>query len=285
MAKWRCAILLVVALFALAPSLAEARAGGHFSGGGMSYMSRGSRGFGSASQSPAATAPGYGNYHPFLTGLFGGFFGGMIGSMLFHGMGSIYLWFILLWLGWMGYRAMAGHFSAQRPPGGAMRLGGFGPGLGAMPFAAGAAAPRPAVAPLAISGADYQAFETILKGVQAAWSDGDLQTLRRYATPEMQTHFTQDLSDNQRQGVVNKVEQIELLKGDLREAWDEGQTHYATCLLHWRAYDYTVRIGAQMGDMSAVVAGDPRQPAEAAELWTFARSPGGTWLLSAIQQI
>ena len=35
-----------------------------------------------------------------------------------------------------------------------------------------------------------------------------------------------------------------------------------------------------------VVSGDPKQPVEAEEVWTFVRQrSGGNWLLSAIQQV
>lgn len=118
--------------------------------------------------------------------------------------------------------------------------------------------------------------------MQAAWSNGDLAELRRHVTPEMLSYFAEELAENQSQGVVNRVEQVELLRGDLREAWDEGRLQYATSLLHWRALDYTVRVDRHPGDTDYVASGDPHQPAEAAEIWTFARSPGGHWLLSAI---
>ena len=310
MNKWHAlATLLLIGLLALAPSLAEARAGGSYGfGGGGSFMSQGSLGSRTynapmqrsltppspsrAGQVPGY-APGYGSYHPFWTGLAGGLFGGWLGSMLFphwgmgYGMGfggmmgSVFTWLILIWLGWMAFRLFSRRF-APLASGGAM---GFGGAMGAMPGFAGAAAPAATSAPLAISGADYQAFETILKSVQAAWSNGDLAELRRHVTPEMLSYFAEELAENQSRGVFNRVEQVELLRGDLREAWDEGRLHYATCLLHWRALDYTVRADRHPGDADYVVAGDPRQPSEAAELWTFARSPGGHWLLSAIQQV
>ena len=313
MIKWRgLAALLLVGLLALAPSLAEARAGGSYGfGGGGSFMSQGSRGSRTYSapmqrsltpqsspyggQAPGY-APGYGNYHPFLTGLAGGLFGGWLGSMLFphwgmgYGMGfggmmgSVFTWLALIWLGWMAFRLFAGHFSPLSARGGTMNFGGLGAG-GTSPGYAGAAAPAAASAPLAINGADYRAFETILKAVQAAWSNGDLAELRRHATPEMLSYFAEELAENQSRGVVNRVEQVELLRGDLREAWDEGRLQYATSLLHWRALDYTVRSDRHPGDADSVVSGDPRHPSEAAELWTFARSPGGQWLLSAIQQV
>ena len=140
-------------------------------------------------------------------------------------------------------------------------------------------------APLAIAGEDYQSFETILKHVQGAWSNGDLAALRQYTTPEMLSYFAEELAENQSQGVVNRVDQVELVRGDLRESWDEGRLHYASCYLQWRALDYTMRADRRPSDPDALVSGDPRQPALAAEVWTFARSPGGHWLLSAIQQV
>ncbi len=149
----------------------------------------------------------------------------------------------------------------------------------------GAAAPAQIAAPLAIAEADYQAFETILKHVQADWTKADLSEMRHYATPEMLSYFAEQLAENESQGVRNIVEQVELVRGDPREAWDEGRLHYATCYLRWRAIDYTIRADRKPGDPDAVVSGDPRNPTEAAELWTFVRSPGGLWLLSAVQQV
>jgi predicted lipid-binding transport protein (Tim44 family) len=317
MVQWRTlAALLLMALIALAPSLAEARAGGSYrSGGSSSFSSQGSLGSrtynapmqrSTTPQSPSAagqtpsSSPGYGGYHPFLTGLAGGLFGGWLGSMLFphwgmgYGMGfggvigSVFTWLLIIWLVWMAFRFFARRVSPLASTGaGAMGFGGLGIGSGGLTGAryGGAAAPAPSSAPLAISGADYQAFETILKAVQAAWSGGDLAELRRHVTPEMLSYFAEELAENQSQGVANRVEQVELLRGDLREAWDEGRLQYATSLLHWRALDYTVRIDRHQGDPDYVASGDPRQPVEAAEVWTFARSPGGHWLLSAIQQV
>jgi len=312
MAKWRgLAALLLIALIALAPDLAAARAGGSYGlGGGGSFMNQGSLGSRTYNapmqrsltpQSAPALgqapgyAPGYGSYHPFWTGLAGGLFGGWLGSMLFphwgmgYGMGfggmmgSVFTWLILIWLIWMGFRLFSGHFSPLATRGGAMGFGGIG-AMGGGPGYGGAAAPVAASAPLAISGADYQGFETVLKAVQAAWSNGDITELRRHVTPEMLSYFAEELSENESQGVRNHVEQVELTRGDLREAWDEGRLHYATCNMRWRAIDYTVRADAKPGDPGAVVSGDPARPSEAAETWTFVRSPGGNWLLSAIQQ-
>ena len=152
---------------------------------------------------------------------------------------------------------------------------GFGGGIGA----------APASRDLTVSATDYAAFEAILRAVQGAWSKGDLRELGHYATPEMLSYFSEELAGNASQGLANHVEQVELVNGDVRASWDEGRLQYATCLLRWRALDYTVRTDRQSGEPGWVVEGDAQRPSEAHEMWTFVRSPGGHWLLSAIQQV
>jgi len=311
MSTWRTLLFaLLCALLVLAPSLAEARAGATARSGGssMGYSSQGSLGSrtntpnggqaiersttpqGSTS-SPYYNRPGFVQSHPFLTGLFGGFVGSWIGSLLFPhwGMGygvfgSLFSWLLIIlaisFLFRMFRRGMA-----TEPPvygRGGPSLGGMGFGMGqGFGLGAGAATTRP----LTVDATDQAAFEAILKAVQGAWSKGDLDTLRHYATPEMLSYFRNDLATNTSQGVENHVENVELIRGDVRDAWDEGALQYATCLLDWRAVDYTARVDRKAGDPDWLVDGDPRRPSEAQGLWTFARSPGGHWLLSAIQQI
>ena len=324
--KWRFwAVLALVAMIALAPSLAEARAGGSYrTSGSGSFSSMGSRG--TQTYAPNSGAPiqrsvtpqtnpsapygaqpgyggfgGYGNSHPFLTGLAGGFFGSWIGSMLFPhwgmggglggfggGMGfggSILSWLLLAGGVWFLIRMFTRRHSV--PSYGA-------PYGGPMPFAQPTYGAQPAsfpaygasrVSSFGVAASDYQQFEDILKGVQAAWSAGDLGALRRYATPEMLSYFSEQLAENQSQGVINHVENVELIKGEVRESWDEGALQYATALMHWRARDFNVRSDARPGEAELIVSGDPQNAVEAAELWTYARSPGGHWLLSAIQQV
>jgi predicted lipid-binding transport protein (Tim44 family) len=320
MTKWRSwaaalACLTLSATIVLAPTLADARAGSTSrSTGGSSYSSQGSRGsrtfepngaaplqrsitpqqqqspFSRPGQTPLGQ-PSFAQNHPFLTGLAGGFLGSWIGSMLFphwggYGMGygggfggvlgSLLLWLLIIGGIWWAIRAFRGRSGPLTVP-----------DFGNMGYRREAAAPyggggggAPRGQNLQVSQADFQAFEAILKAVQGAWSKGDLGTLRHYVTPEMLSYFGEELAENESQGVHNYVEQVELVKGDLREAWDEGRLQYATCYLQWRALDYTVRAGD-----GAIVDGDRQRPSEAAEVWTFARSPGGHWLLSAIQQV
>ncbi|HEX3972628.1 MAG TPA: TIM44-like domain-containing protein [Stellaceae bacterium] len=313
------AVLLAI-FMVLSPVLAEARAGGSYRvGGGSSFSSMGSRGsqtFNSngaapiqrsvtpqtGPSAPYGTAPGYGGYgygHPFLTGLFGGFFGSWIGSMLFphwgmgYGVGgmfgSVFTWLILLGVIWFVFRMFRGNRVGMPMSGGGMMGSGglYSNGYSGMsPMSAGYSAySEPRLATIGVAQSDYDEFEALLKGVQKAWSDGDLGALRPYTTPEMLSYFSEQLAENESQGVANKVDNVELIKGEVREAWDEGRMHYATALMHWRARDYTVRSGGNAREGELIVGGDPQNPVEASEMWTFARSPGGRWLLSAVQQV
>jgi hypothetical protein len=313
MARWRHLLsALMCAALLLAPVLAEARAGASARAGGTSsYSSQGSLGSrtwgnngaapversmtapGQSSSGAFGRSPGFMQSHPFLTGMAGAFFGSWLGSLLFphwgFGMGfgsvfgSLFSWILII----IGISVLfrlfrRGGVAPLTMPhfGGGMGSGGMsGFGLGSGTGAA------PASRDLAVSETDYTAFEAILKAVQGAWSKGDLRELGHYVTPEMLSYFSEELAGNASQGLANRVEQIELVNGDVRESWDEGRLHYATCLLRWRALDYTVRTDRQPGEPGWVVEGDAQRPSEAQEMWTFARSPGGHWLLSAIQQM
>lgn len=322
--SWRrWAAVLLTGIMILAPAVAEARAGGSYRFGGVgSFSSMGSRGFRTysfdggtpiqRSLAPHVTPyNGYGRYgyggyrygygygHPFLTGLFGGIFGSWLGGMLFphwgmgYGVGgmfgSMFSWLFLLGLVWVLFRLFRGRrlgMSYGRGMlGSGMGYAGYG-GNGMGPMGSGMStlgAPR--LTTIGVNANDYREFENILDGVQTAWSNGDLNAMRQYATPEMLSYFAEQLAENQSQGLVNKVENVELIKGEVREAWDEGRMQYATALMHWHARDYTIRSGGDPHEGEIIVGGDPQHESDAAELWTFARSPGGHWLLSAIQQV
>jgi predicted lipid-binding transport protein (Tim44 family) len=315
---WRgLAVALLCAWVAFAPGLAEARAGSS-SGAGSSMGSRGSRTYSnnggapmersvtptpapsqpSFAPRPSPMAPAYGGgfmqRNPFMTGLMGGFLGAGLAGMLFghsayaadgSGFGSMLgmlLQFALIagviWL-------VVGFFRRRSAVAG-------GPAMFPQPVAV-TAAPGAARDPveILIGEADFNAWSDLLVGIQGAWSKGDLTTLRRYVTPEMLSYFAEELARNVSQGVENRVENVTLLKGDLQEAWSEGELEFATARLRWSAIDYMVALppqanGAQVnGGQEVIVRGNPSQATEATELWTFVRSHGGRWLLSAIQQV
>jgi len=321
MARWLIVnSRIILALFfsatlALAPAIAEARAGSSYGGGSSGMGSRGVRtydnngaqplsrsvtprpepprqpGFGSPTPAPAY-APGgsFFQRHPFMTGLAGGLFASWLFGHTGYAAGAegASAWSMLGTLLQLLLIGLLIYFVVRLFRGRSFANGWRGGGPGFPPRSAGAAA-APARADrgrdINVSDVDLQRFQAIHGAVQEAWSEGDLGRLRRQMTPEMLSYFSEELTRNASQGVRNVVANVELLKGDLTESWEEGDVQYATAYLRWRANDYVVRVGRSPGDPDYLVSGDPRQPVEAEELWTFVRHRGGDWLLSAIQQV
>ena len=112
----------------------------------------------------------------------------------------------------------------------------------------------------------------------------DVAALRRFVTPEMLSYFSTALAEDHSRGVQNHVEGVELFKGDVREAWSEGDRDYATVDLRWNARDYTVSTTIPRGEPGYLIEGSDETPTESCEVWTFVRAQDGRWLLSAIQQ-
>ena len=308
---WRVLLSMLFCLtLALAPSLAEARAGGKSSIG-----SRGSRSFDqngaapitrSANPAPQATAPtagmagagaarsgGFFQRNPLLFGLAGGFLGAMLFSSLGGfgtALGGILQFLIIGLLIFLAIR-LAMHFLGRRGSPMAGRAGGgFGPGPlpGPMPRAVGAAAApasRYRGVDTTVNDSDLEAFQSIHAAVQEAWANSDLARMRQLMTPEMVGYFSEELAKNASQGVQNVVKNVELLKGDITESWDEGELQYATAYMQWSAVDYLARLGRSPGAPDHVAGCDPKKPIESEEVWTFVRRRGGAWLLSAIQQV
>ncbi|MGI4744652.1 MAG: Tim44 domain-containing protein [Janthinobacterium lividum] len=292
----------------LFPTAADARPGG-----GMSMGSRGGRTFmappmtrsnpgGASSFDRSMTPrsnygqPGYGQSggmmggmggrsHPLMGGLMGGLVGFGLGGLLFgHGMfgggygggfggGSIIglliqialIAFILRWL----YR----RFARGRVM--AMNQAGYANGGG---MAANTAPMGGAGANVTITPADYQQFEQGLLDVQQAWSMQDLHSLSRFATPEMVSYFSDQLSDLTSRNLRNVVSAVRMDQGDLSEAWSEGGREFATVAMRYSLIDVTTDLTGR------VVDGSPNERQNVTELWTFVRARGGSWVLSAIQQ-
>jgi predicted lipid-binding transport protein (Tim44 family) len=301
---------ILSATLALAPALAQARAGDGYSFGsrGMrSYMlppGTGTAPYGASPlqrsltpNNPGYSAPGYGapgygygsgygRRSPFVSGLMGGLIGAGLGGLLFgrglfggmHGFGGFFglllQIFLLVWLArWLVRRfltpAMAGGglFNRMGMPGGAV------PPPRAMPLSG-----IPAGRAIQVLPADYQAFEQLLRGVQQAWSNHDLNALRSLATPEIVSYFAEQLGEQTSRGVRNMVTDVRLEHGDLAEAWAEDGREYATVAMRFSMIDVTRDLGGR------VVDGSLAERIAATEIWTFMRAPGGRWILSAIQQ-
>ncbi len=135
---------------------------------------------------------------------------------------------------------------------------------------------------LEIAPADYRVFEERLVAIQSAYGTEDFDRLRALATPEMASYFAEELADNAKKGLVNRISDVKFLQGDLSEAWREQQSEYATVAMRFSLIDTMAdRVSGK------IVSGDPAAPEEATEVWTFARHVGGApddWKLSAIQQ-
>jgi predicted lipid-binding transport protein (Tim44 family) len=216
-------------------------------------------------------------------GLFGLLFGhGMMGGLGGFGsfLGLIFQFgliaFIAMWI-WRWFQrqpAYAGSLyrdgsQSYNPLGGAL-----GAGLGG--GAARSASTGQRSDDVGIGNADYDAFERLLGETQAAYGKEDLNALRALATPEMVSYFSEDLAENASRGLVNRVSDVKLLQGDLAEAWREGGTEYATVAMRFSLNDTMVERAS-----GRVVEGGPQQVAES---WTFRRTAGRPWMLSAIQQ-
>lgn len=307
---------VAVAALAFAPSLADARAGG-----GSSSGSRGSRTYSAppstntapstampmertttarpSPSAPMAGAAGQPARSGFGSGMMGGIAGGLLGvglgSMLFGGgmfgsggMGMLgilslliqaaLVFFVVRWLVRAFMRrqqpAMAGGANMARMHQGEPPVAPQFAGQAGMMARGGAAVP----APVQIGKADYEAFERTLQDVQRAWSAQDLNGLRAVATPEMAGYFGEQLAEQASRGVRNSVSHVKLEQGDLSEAWSEGSREYATVAMRFSSLDIT------RDSAGRVVDGDVALRSMATELWTFVRSPGGNWVLSAIQQ-
>jgi len=129
---------------------------------------------------------------------------------------------------------------------------------------------------------DFDTFERMLADIQTAYSREDTDRLGRMTTPEMLSNFSQELADNARRGLRNEVTGVNLLQGDLSEAWREPGSDYATVAMRFALRDTMVERAT-----GRVVSGNPDRDDEVTELWTFRRDDrdrSAGWQLSAIQQ-
>jgi predicted lipid-binding transport protein (Tim44 family) len=229
-------------------------------------------------------APAFGGLRsPFMSGLIGGMIGAGLGGLLFgggffhgiDGIGSflgflVQIFLLVLLARFLIRRFFPGALPAFAGPA-LFARNGAPPGVQA---AGGGASLRT----VPVLPADFQAFEQLLQTVQAAWSNHDLGTLRAVTTPEMASYFAEQLAEQTSRGVRNVVTDVRLEQGDLSEAWAEYGREYATVAMRFSMIDVTRDATGR------VVDGDPVRRTQAVEIWTFLRSPGGRWVLSAIQQ-
>lgn len=228
-----------------------------------------------------------------MSGLMGGLLGaGLLGLLFGHGMmggglgffgllGLMLQIFLIVTLIRFVFRMVTGGRSPAMAGGpGIFGRGGMpGAGSGQMPGGVMPGGQRSSgPPPITIVPADYQQFEQLLQGIQAAWTAHDLNGLQAMATPEMVSYFADQLSEQVSRGVRNFVSDVKLLSGDLAQAWTEQGRDYATVAMRFSMIDVTRDASGR------VVDGSPTEHMTATEIWTFVRSRGGHWILSAIQQ-
>ncbi|QIB36048.1 TIM44-like domain-containing protein [Ancylobacter pratisalsi] len=255
-----------------------------------------------AARTTSARTGGLFNRSGFMGGLMGGLlgaglFGLLMGSGFFSGLGSmagilglllqVALIFIVvrLVMGWMRSRNQPSYAGGARPePMQRSALGGGSetaetPETTAAPMRPGfGSAPRGR--PLKLESGDFDSFERLLGEVQGAYSRQDRAALAQLMTPEMMGYIGEELDDLARNGWENRLADVKLLQGDLSEAWSEGASEFATVAMRYELKDFVVETAT-----GRVVQGDPERLGQATEFWTFTRSSGGEWKLSAIQQV
>src|SRR5262245_2095367 len=237
---------------------------------------------------PAAPAGGLLSRPGLLGSFAAGFLGaGLIGLLLGHGLtgglgGVASILGLLLQVGLVvaiGYMLWSWWQRRSQPAfAGGPSLRDAGPsrpmGLGGLAGLGGSGAASPPFAPAA---SDFEQFERLLGEIQTAYGAEDLGRLRQRVTPEVLSYYADELAANTSRGVLNRISDVKLLQGDLSEAWREGDTDYATVAMRYSLTDEIVDRAS-----GRVIEGGPD---EATEVWTFMRTRGGGWLLSAVQQV
>lgn len=234
--------------------------------------------------------PGFFQRNPFVAGMLGGLAGAGIGSMLFGHSPALAaasdaapgasMFGLLMQLALIGGGIWLAMRLFRRKPAEVPAAGPYAREVHAPAASPETGAPVRVEKEFEAGPADQQAFTEILLEVQRAWSTGDLAAMGAVATPEIVTFLSEDLSRNAARGIVNKVEAVNLDKGDLTESWREDGHDFATALLTFSCIDVTVRTAD-----GTLVEGDPRNPVVHTEAWTFVREAGGRWKLSAIEQV
>lgn len=260
-----------------------------------------------ASQPTPAAPASWWQRNPVMTGLIGGIAGSWIGHMIFGatdssarsgeageqngepgqaagaaGPNGMLLLLLMLMGGGVLYYVLKGRRETAPAFSGIARAGVVSGSLLDSSSTTSVSADQ---AEVDVTSADKAAFQQMLIDIQTAWGRQDLSGLRRLVTPEILDYFSVALAEQASQDIANHVEDVTLLRAEVREAWTEGTTQYTTVLLHWRARDYTVSLTKPRGDSGYLIEGSDEQPTETTEIWTFMRHQNGKWLLSAIQQI
>jgi predicted lipid-binding transport protein (Tim44 family) len=302
--RWALALALVMLTITLHAGDAFARAGSGGSRGSRSYStpakpppspvtpSTPSRQYSAPTQQPAPASRGW--FGPIMGGLAGFALGGLLGGMLFgHGFGGGFGLMDLLLIGgalYLLYRFM----SARRAPQPAYAGAGYGgSGSGAEVAYPAGTVTAPAAPPSEVDrgfahirqmdaafdpDALAETARQLFSDVQRAVAARDMSPLSSRLTPRMYTTLVGQCDRLRAARHTNRMEQLEVRRAEVTEAWQESGQDYVTVYLSGALIDYTV------DDASGALVEGSRSPQDFAEYWTFARPVGpNAWKLSAIQ--
>lgn len=276
--------------------------------------SRGSRSYSAPAQPSSPASPSRSVTQPTSPqqrpGLFGGLMGGiagfalggLLGSLLFGGMGGGFgggIGFLeILLIGgaiFFLFRMLRGRQAAQTQPAYAGAGGASAYGAGAQGYSAGGGAAT-AEAPSGPSdlerglgflrqmdpGFDPVAFagwaRTVFTDVQGGVTRRDLSAVNERLTPQEYARLQAQCDQLRGARRTNRVEQIQIARADVTEAWQESGQDWATVYFAASLVDYTV------DDTTGAVLEGSKTPQDIEEYWTFTRPVGPKpWRLSAIQ--
>jgi len=301
--RWALAVALVMLTMTLHASPVFARAGSGGSRGSRSYStparppaspttpSSPSRQY-TAPSSPAPASRGW--FGPVMGGLAGFALGGLLGGMLFgSGFGGGFGLMDLLLIGgalYLLYRVMSARRAQQPAYAGAGGYDGRAPSGADVAYPAGTAVAEPPseletgfahirqMDPSFDPGVVADQARRLFPEVQRAVAARDMSAVSAQLTPRMYTTLVGQCDRLRGAARTNRLEQIDVRRAEVSEAWQESGQDYATVYLSGSLVDYTVEDGS-----GALIEGT-RTPQEFTEYWTFARPVGpNSWKLSAIQ--
>ena len=235
-----------------------------------------------------------------MGGLAGFALGGLLGSMLFGGMGGLGGGFGLMDMLLIGgglfllYRFMKAR--RAQPQSAYATAGGYGGGYApAEPTypSGGTVTATPVETPseldrgLAHIRQMDAAFDpavlartarSLFTDVQHGVGARDMSGVSARLTPRMYTELTGQCDRLRAARQTNRVEQVDIRRAEVSEAWQESGQDYVTIYLAGSLVDYTV------DDASGALVEGNRASQDFEEFWTFARPVGpNAWKLSAIQ--
>ncbi len=117
--------------------------------------------------------------------------------------------------------------------------------------------------------------------VQESWSDWSVDRLRPLLTDRMWGMVQNQANERKAQGRRDIIEKIHFNQVEISEAWQEAGEDWITVRLDVTMVEYTTDV------MGKILEGDPNDPVQVEEYWTFTRPVGSrdpNWFLTAVQQ-